>query len=76
MESNEHTELTSKLETDSSQGSSLTAVRDMAGGWRDGAKPKKDSRTRTTLWRPREGAGRGGTGIRGINGNGKNAIKN
>ena len=41
MESNEQTELTSKMETDSWMESRLTALGVMVNGWRDGQKDKR-----------------------------------
>ena len=49
MESNEQTELISKIETDSYIGSRLTVDGWKVRGWRDFTKRKKDSWTWTTV---------------------------
>ena len=50
VESNEQTELTSKIKTDSWTESRMTATVGKVRGWMDWAKRKKDSWTWTTVW--------------------------
>ena len=75
MESNEQTELTSKIETDSYTESRLTALG--AGGWGGGIGQKR----KRTHGQGQQGADYGDVGggveegTSGINGNGKKATK-